>query len=224
MSIFKRLSYNISAKLTANGSETESSILIIPVERLNNGDRANSSRVVLFNHCGTHIDFPHHSFHDGRSIVEFSIEELIFDRPFIIDIPLTDNELVIVEHLHGKQKKLSECDLLLIRSGFSVFRASDLDRYTWNTPGVTAEAAQYLVDNFPNIRAIGIDFLSFETLRDISHGFRAHKAVLGKDVIIIEDLNLAEIDNGIISRIFAFPLYIEDIDSFHTTVVAELIS
>ncbi|MDP6491251.1 MAG: cyclase family protein, partial [Kiritimatiellia bacterium] len=158
--------------------------------RLDEGAESNCSRVTLFNHCGTHIDAPNHFVPGGRTLADLAIDEFIFERPVIVEVPLSDEELVTRRHLEEQSAAMADCDLLMIRSGFSRHRSTDLERYTWSTPGVSAEAATYIVEEFANVRAVGVDFLSFETLRDMSHGFQAHRIVLGKGVVIIEDLNL----------------------------------
>ena len=219
---YVRISHTIRPGRMPAGLKGEPPVVITPVMRLDEGAESNCSRVTLFNHCGTHVDAPAHFVAGGRTVADLEIEELIFDRPVIVEVPLSDEELVTRRHLEEQSAALADCDLLLIRSGFSAYRSIDLERYTWSTPGVSAEAASYIVEEFANVNAVGVDFLSFETLRDMSHGFPAHRIVLGKDVLIIEDLNLAGIQGGRLRRVLAFPLFIEGVDSFHATVVAEL--
>ncbi|MDO8303745.1 MAG: cyclase family protein, partial [Sedimentisphaerales bacterium] len=196
---------------------------ITPVERFEYGDTADTSLVEVFNHCGTHIDLPGHKIRDGKTLSDSSIEEFIFERPYIVDIPLQDEQNALVSDFEPYKQQLSQCDLLLIRSGFSRFRQTDKNRYVWKTPGVSVEAAKWLMQTCPQLKAIGMDFLSFETLGDTSHKSQAHLAVLQRNVKIIEDLNLDNLANGKILRVFAFPLFIEGVDSFHATVAAEII-
>ena len=220
---YTRLSYNISNKTTANPSAREpNAVKITPVEKLSEGDGGNVFKVELLNHCGTHIDLPRHMIEGGKGLTDFSIESFIYEKPLVLDIPLKDGQLVKKDDLIIHHEILSCCDMLLIRSGFSRFRSTDLKRYVWDTPGVSVEAADYLVMNFPEIKAVGVDFMSFEPIKDISHGFRAHKILMAKEVFIIEDLNLRNIDNGIIERVFALPIFVEGVDGFPVTVVAEM--
>ena len=118
--------------------------------------------------------------------------------------------------------ELARCDLLLIKTGFSKHRATDLDRYVWKTPGISADAASYIVTKCPNIRAVGLDCVSLEGVRDCSHGFKAHKSLLGKEVFVIEDLKLSQVSNSNLLRVFVSPLFVEGIDSSPVTVLAEV--
>ena len=222
---YEKLSYTISAQTTAIGwaasGETPEVVKVTPYERISQGDRANSSLVELFNHCGTHIDLPNHVSLDDRALADFTIDELVFHQPLVVDLPLGDDELLSVDHLAGHSHQLQSCDLLLIRSGFSRHRG-DLKHYAVHTPGVSVAAAHYLIEYFPNIKAVGVDFLSFETLSDVSHEFKGHATVLGHGVLIIEDLDLRAIENENLGRVFAIPLFIEEVDSFPATVFAEI--
>lgn len=220
---YAKLSYNISKKATANPSTREpNAVKITPVEKLSEGDNGNVFKVELLNHCGTHIDLPKHMIEGGKGLTDFSIENFIYEKPLVLDIPLKDGQLLSKDELMIHHEKLSSCDLLLVRSGFSQFRTTNLKRYVWDTPGVSVEAADYIVKSFPKIKAVGVDFMSFEPIKDTSHGFGAHKILLSKEVFIIEDLNLQDIDNEIIDRVFALPLFVEEVDSFPVTVVAEM--
>jgi arylformamidase len=221
---YVRLSYDISNRTTANAAPYNKPVMkITPVERFETGHTANTSLVELFNHCGTHIDLPNHKIPGDKSLTDCDIAEFVFERPFIVDVKLKDEENLQLKELEKYRADLAQCDLLLIRSGNSRIRSSDLKRYTWKTPGVAADAAVWLVENFPNIKGIGMDFLSFETIGDTSHQSRGHQAVLGRNVKIIEDMNLEGLKNGSLSRVFAFPLFLEGVDSFHATVVGEII-
>ena len=219
---YKRLSYNISEETTpsANG-RWHHKVRYASIESMEKGDRANVYVVELLNHCGTHIDCPRHQIANGKRLVDFPIDQYIYENPIVVDVPVSDEQNVEPVHLEHSGDLLAQADLVLIRSGFSRFR-SDLDRYTWKTPGVSAETAQYLVDHCPQLKAIGVDFLSLELLLDMSHDFAAHRIFLSRDILILEDLNLQDLDNENLKRVFAFPLFVEGIDSFPVTVAAEL--
>lgn len=219
---YLRLSYDISEKTTpsANGRWAHK-VRYASIESMDKGDRSNVYIVELLNHCGTHIDLPRHQIADGKRITDFPIDQYIYEAPIIIDVPVTDEQNIEIDHLEPYLDLYPECDLVLLRSGFSQHR-SDLERYTWKTPGLSAKAAQYLVDKCPNLKAVGVDFLSLELLLDMSHDFKAHRILLSRDICILEDLNLQDLCNKSLKRIFAFPLFVEDVDSFPVTVAAEL--
>jgi arylformamidase len=223
---YMRLSYTISSETTAIGwsetGDTPKVVKVTPYERLSDGARANSSLIELFNHCGSHIDMPGHMKLDGKNIADYDIDNFVFNRPLVAEVPLGDDECVEKFHLEAVSAKLAECDLLLIRSGYSQYR-TDLKRYAVHTPGFSVEAAEYVVKNFPNVKAVGVDFLSFESISDTSHEFQAHKALLENGVFIIEDLCLDSLHSRQkLHRVFVVPLFVEEVDSFPVTVFAEI--
>ena len=220
---FVRLSYNLSRETTANAAPYNTPALkITPVERFEKGDTADTSLVEVFNHCGTHMDLPGHKIPGGKSITDYSVDEFIYECPYIIDVQLSDEENLSIDQLEPYSDELAKCDMLLVRSDYSKYRSTDLQRYVWKTPGVAVDTAKWLVENFPNIKAVGLNFLSFEIIDASSHQSRGHHALLSRDVKIIEDMNLDGLSNDTIGRIFAMPIFIEGIDSFHVTVVAEI--
>lgn len=220
---FVRLSYNLSNETTANAAPyNKPALKITPVERFETGHTADTSLVEVFNHCGTHMDLPGHKIPGGKSITDYCVDEFIYERPYIIDVELSDEENLSIDQLEPFCDALAKCDLLLLRSGFDQYRSTDLQRYVWKTPGVAVDTAEWLVEKFPNIKAVGLNFLSFEILDASSHQSRGHIALLSRDVKIIEDMNLGGLSNDTIERVFVMPIFIEGIDSFHVTVVAEI--
>lgn len=219
---YKRLSYNISEKTTpsANGRWLHK-VRYASIESMDKGDRSNVYIVELLNHCGSHIDLPRHQIADGKRVTDFPIDQYIYEHPLLIDVPVGDEQNVEPDHLESFQDLLGQADLVLFRSGYSQYR-SDLERYTWKTPGVSPETAQYLVDHCPQLKAVGVDFLSLELLLDMSHDFAAHRIFFQQDIMILEDLNLQDLPQKNLKRVFAFPLYVEGVDSFPVTVAAEL--
>ena len=220
---YVRLSYNLSEKTSANAAPYNTpAVKITPVERFEKGDTADTSLVEIFNHCNTHMDLPGHKIPGGKHITDYSVDEFIFESPYIIDVKLSDEESLPIDSLKEYVNEIEKCDILLLRSDFSRYRSTDLQRYIWKTPGIAVDTAEWLVEQFPNIKAVGMNFLSFEILDASVHQSRGHHALLSRDVKIIEDMNLDHVSNEMLHRLFVIPLFIEGVDSFHVTVVAEI--
>jgi kynurenine formamidase len=221
--MFFRLSYTINAA-TPTSADIVKPVAIHPIERIARGDRSNLSRTEITNHYGSHIDAPNHFNPDGRRLVDFPIGDFVFESPFLIDLPKSDMGLVSAADLEPWEQQIASCDLLLLRTGFSQHRSRDAARYRWKTPGVSAEAARYIMDNFPALRALGMDFISLEWTSDLSHDFQAHRTLLGDTLhpmMLIEDISL-DIGDRQPRRVYAFPLLFDDLDSFPATIVAEI--
>jgi arylformamidase len=214
-----KLSYN----LRTDSPNCAEPLAIQPIRSIRNGDDWNVSRVAFINHFGTHLDSPNHFTETGKTLSDFPIEDFIFTQPVLVDIPKQDGELITAADLAACQADQSPCDLLLIRTGFSRYRFAEPDRYLWKTPGLSGDAARFLMAHFPNLRALGIDLNSLEWNHDHSHHFEAHRILLGDpqhSMLILEDVNLDFGDQAPV-RVYAFPLFFDELDSSPCTVVAE---
>jgi arylformamidase len=190
------------------------------------GDPANTYRLDLFNHFGTHLDAPNHFNPEGIKIAEVPVDRFVYERPFVADIPKGDRELVIREELEEHAGRIAECDLLLIRSGWQRFRASEPERYAAEGPGVSSEACTYLIEEFPELKAVGMDWISLAAYRRPEEGVLAHQILCGahhpgRYVIIVEDIDLARLPQDP-ARVYAVPLFPEGVDSSPCTVFAEV--
>ena len=194
------------------------------IQSIPRGDLANLYRVTLFNHCGTHIDAPNHYDAGGKKLADFPIEHFVFETPLVLDIPKEDKGLISKADCQRVLGSRANCDLLLLRTGFERYRTNDPKRYVCGCPGLSAEAAHFLKDALPQMRAVGIDFISLEWTVDKNHGFAAHQILLkdrSRPVMIIEDMSL-NLDFQGVHRIFAIPVFLREIDSFPATVFAEI--
>ena len=93
--------------------------------------------------------------------------------------------------------------------------------YMFEGPGFSAEAAEYLTNY--NLKGIGFDFISLSSPLHREEGRKAHKILLFKGILIIEDMNLINLPREI-KRLFVIPIYIKGLDSATCTVFAELTS
>ena len=222
--MYKRISYTLTTRDRAfPGAPT---MHIQPFESMEKGDLLNTYQVTLFNHFGTHMDGPNHFNGNGRQLYEMELSRFIFERPLLIDIPKGEGEKVLAEDLLPYGEKIKEADLLLIRSGFGGMRQTDSKVDSERGPAVSSQAARYLVDHFPALKAIGMDWISLATPLDMEDGIRAHQILLGAEgdgpILIIEDLDLRGLEDERLERVYALPLFVEGIDSAPVTVVAKI--
>ena len=222
--MYKRISYTLTTRDRAfPGAPT---MHIQPFESMEKGDLLNTYQVTLFNHFGTHMDGPNHFNGNGRQLYEMELSRFIFERPLLIDIPKGEGEKVLAEDLLPYGEKIKEADLLLIRSGFGGMRQTDSKVYSERGPAVSSQAARYLVDHFPALKALGMDWISLATPLDMEDGIRAHQILLGAEgdgpILIIEDLDLRGLEDERLERVYALPLFVEGIDSAPVTVVAKI--
>lgn len=201
-------------------------IVMYGVRLIERGDLFNSYRLEMWNHHGTHIDGPNHADDSWKKLHEFPIDSFFFERPALIDIPMGDSELASLEEMQAKTSHLVDPDVILIRSGWTAIRQSDPQRYTSSNPGIGPAATRYLLERFPNLRAIGFDNVSLGAMRRYDENHETHRIWLNpneprRDRMIIEDLNLPP-DLPPPKSLSAIPLFVEGIDSCWATVIAEV--
>jgi arylformamidase len=140
--------------------------------------------IVLGNHAGTHVDAPAHFLKDGTTVDELPLE-VLNGRARVVEIH--DPEKIDVREL--KQLILVEDFRVLFKTRNSLL---------WNGPFseeyiyLTEKGAKYLTEN--GVKLVGIDYLSIDRYGDES--YPAHKVLLKNDIILVEGLNLAEVEEG----------------------------
>jgi kynurenine formamidase len=220
-----KLSYNLSENTPF--PENLPKPKLDPLCHFSKGDPVNSFYFTTSNHAGTHVDAPNHFCPDGRTIAEYSMEELIFEWPTIVDLPLSQDELVTPAHFSKIDQWPQDCHMLLIRSGFSRYRTSDPKIYVESSPGFSRAAADYLMSNLPGLKACAIDWISFASTAHMSEGIEAHRVFLGypgysdRSILLVEDLFIPN-DLPVLKKIYVIPLFFEGLDSAPCTVFAEV--
>lgn len=176
------------------------------------GKACNTMKWFLPNHCGTHIDAPRHFFDEKSSITDYSIEQWIFKEVNLVDVlDIKPGQLIRPEELGV----VENCELLLLRTGFEKHRCEEV--YWENSPGLAPDLAEYLLAKCPSIRAIGIDFISVSNLNSRETGREAHRRFLGANILLIEDMKLAHVEN-IPKKILVAPLFVSEADAAPCTI------
>jgi len=198
-------------------------VSIKSTKSIGKGDSCNTSVISFSNHTGTHIDMPKHFIDSGRTVCDYSMEELIFKRPHVVDCPKGAGEIIEIKDLTDSVV-LVETDFLLIRTGFSRFRNADACVYSNENPCLSPHTAEWIRNNFPDVRAIGVDCISISSHAHRDLGKETHRMLLrtdgfkGRSVLIVEDLYIPFEINKLDELIVA-PLFIESIDSAPCTVI-----
>lgn len=195
------------------------------VKKIRAGDSCNTSLITMSNHGGTHVDAPKHFFDSGRSISEYGLEELMFSAPQVIDCYKGPEEIIERKDLEGKVSR--DCDLLLIKTGFYNYRGKDKDTYCFRNPALSPEAARWIRENYPDVRAIGVDCVSVSCCRHRESGRETHKILLqangfnGPPVLILEDVDLSSNLNGL-KEAMVVPFFVRGIDSAPCIIIGVL--
>ena len=193
---------------------------------LGKGDVCNSFYFTTSNHAGTHVDAPRHFCSEGRRITDYSLSELVFSCPAVLDVLLLDEELIEPRHLEAPCGAApDDTDLVLLRSGFGKLRG-DERRYVDRSPGFGPAAAEFLMERFSRLRALALDFVSVSSLKYESEGAEAHRVFLGcaryaaRPILLVEDALLPD-TMPLVGRVFVIPWMFDGLDSAPCTMFAE---
>lgn len=190
------------------------------------GDIANTTILTLFSHSGTHFDAPKHFNDQGPAGYQLAIEQFIFFKPLVLEIPKEDDEMIMLDEVEPFAESLAEADLVLLRTGWSRWRGLEPERYATKNPMLHPDAARYLMETFPNLRGVAIDAASIGAPEKMQPTIDTHQILTGKDredgryLLIFEDLRI-DSDLNQASRIYAWPLFIVGSDGSPCTIVAE---
>ncbi len=185
----------------------------------------------LPNHCGTHMDAPRHFVKDGLNINELGIEYFCHKNVALLEIPKDNAEGVTADDLKPFADTLSKVSFALIRTGFERWRKEDPKRYQNEGPYIAPSAGDYLTENFPNLKGIGMDFLAIGSPSSkVPEGQLppdCHRHILGyytgKFCTGVEDMHMSEIPKGKkILQFFNAPLRIVGLDSSQVVCIAEI--
>lgn len=162
------------------------------------------------NHTGTHIDAPSHMVERGKSLNQFPVDRF-FGRGVLVD----GTERVTVSSL--EKYEIEPKDIVLVYTAASEnYNAPD---YYEKVPPIEVDAAEWLGDR--HVSMVGFDAGTSDYGSKHDPPFGIHRALLSRDVLIIENLiGLRELI-GKIFRVFAFPLAME-IDGAPMRVIAEV--
>jgi kynurenine formamidase len=219
MRTYVRLSYTITEGMPLYPGTKP--VVIEKTRVIKEGDSCNTLFISLSNHAGTHVDAPRHFWDSGKSVDGYSVNELIFRKPRILDCPKGINEVIDIDDV----RKLSyeqDTDLIIIRTGFSSFRDNDQVVYCSQNPCLAPDAARRLKSDFPLLRAVGIDCISIASTARRDMGRETHRILLGeesgKPLLIIEDL-FVPVGAGSLKEVIVAPLFIGGGDGAPCTVI-----
>lgn len=179
---------------------------------IDKGDSCNIMKWSISNHIGTHVDAPLHFIKGGSPITDFGPASWFFENILLVE---TDNAppgyIITKKDMHS----ISDCELLLVKTGFEKYRGDDI--YWQDSPGLHPDLAEWLKRKSPSIRAVGIDFISISNLNNRELGRKAHRSFLENDILLIEDMKLSSIEKAPAKVIIA-PLLVEKADGSPCTV------
>lgn len=153
------------------------------------GDAANVTALHFGAHTATHIDAPSH-FIDGAPGLEDLPLDVLVGQALVVEMA---SDIVAIEESHVAALRLDGAERVLFKTRNSGFWADAGGRFREDFTHITPGAARALVAR--GVRLVGFDYLSIE--RFGSTDYETHLALLSRNVVIVEGLNLGEVEAGL---------------------------
>lgn len=197
-----------------------------PFTSIEAGDINNQTVVSLFTHIGSHVDAPYHFCEQGESIDKIDISNFFFTKALLVNVEMEKGGRVGVEQLKIC-KGLDEADILLLNMGYSKYCENE-SVYRDNFPALTFEAAEYIREGLPMLKAIALDTLSVDGTDGFYTNFANHHALLDvradglRSVLIYENIDFTPILGfKDFFKVYGIPLRMKNLDASPVTMVAE---
>lgn len=162
------------------------------------------TRFEMDSHTGTHIDAPAHMLENGKTLNQLPVDAFA-GKALIIPVP-ENAELIEKDFLIQFEEKLKEVDFVLFKTGWSKFWGTP--RYFENFPTPDSEIVEWLLTF--SLKGIGFDVISADPIDSTS--YPNHFSILGKGLIIIENLRFPDSLTETQGRFFCFPLPYQNAD------------
>jgi kynurenine formamidase len=157
-----------------------------------------SAQAALSCHTGCHVESALHVFEQGEAIEAVSLDRVIGSAVVLDLTPVDAGALIDAPALEAALRASGETiaveDIVLLRTDWAQ-RAIGTPRYFPESPALTAEAAEWLVDRRP--KCVGCDFFEEPAARSPGwspQDFVVHRTLLGAGIVLVEGLvNLREL-------------------------------
>jgi kynurenine formamidase len=177
----------------------------------------NAETVRMNTHTGTHVDVPYHFDDAGETVDQRPLTGFAAPAVFI-DLRDRVGEAIAPEHLEADLPRIRPGDFAVLVTGWGERRAISED-YLKRWPYLGGAAAEALVER--GVAGVGIDALSIGGWGGPEKGEPSHLALLGADVLIIEELRIPDaVLTGERFFLTAFPVLLEGCGGAWTRAVA----
>jgi predicted dehydrogenase/kynurenine formamidase len=179
-------------------------------------DGWNATTLVLYSHCGTHMDAPRH-FLDGEPGIDEQDLAACCGPALVIDLtPVEPRELLTVERLAPWADRIQPGDRLLLRTDW--YRRFGTREYRHALPRISSELARWLVER--QVALVGVEPPSVADVDNLAEVTAVHQILLRGRVVIVE--GLARLDEIRAERVefIAIPLRIAGGDGSPVRAIA----
>lgn len=171
--------------------EGDPPVVIRAAASIERGDLANVSRLDIGAHTGTHVDAPVHFVPGRKGVDQLSLETLI-GTAYVVDLCNVVHE--VTAHDFEQAHIPEQTKRLLCKTSNSDLWSKSASVFDRNFVGISPDGAQWLIDH--GIELVGVDYLGVERFESVENGAPTHHALLGKELVIIEGLDLSDVPAG----------------------------
>lgn len=170
-------------------------------------------KITFFSHTGTHVDAPAHLIENGRTLDGYPVGRFC-GSAVVVDVAGAVGRTIEAADLDVRLKGIEGIDFVLLRTGWSRYWRSD--RYFSGYPVLGIDAATRLAGL--GLKGVGFDTISPDAIE--STDLPVHRALLGADLIIIENLTGLELLPAGEFHFSCLPLAIVDADGSPVRAIA----
>ena len=163
-------------------------VTIERVQKIEEGNEDNLSRIAMGVHTGTHVDAPWHFIADGDKLEAIPLE--VFIGPAQV-IEIGDDVPVITTEVIRRVRINPGIPRLLFKTRNSAWWQQRDNRFHRDYVGVSADGAQQLIDM--GMKLVGIDYLS---IASYAQTVEPHQILLKAGVVILESVDLSRVEPG----------------------------
>jgi kynurenine formamidase len=161
-------------------------------------------KLSLYSHTGTHIDAPAHMIENGKTLDKYEIEDFL-GRAYLMDLQHNIPDIKEIQYI---EEELRKCKFILFRTKWSRYWGQE--SYFTGFPVPSLELIKYLLSL--GVKGFCIDTISMD--RSDTTTFENHKAILGKQGIIVENLTYLDQIKEPFFEVGMLPLRVENSDGF----------
>jgi arylformamidase len=163
------------------------------------------STLTMTVHHGTHVDAPSHLAAYKKTIDQYALEDFIL--PALV-VSIKDKQAVKREELENLD--INPGDAILFKTANSTSgKATSGEFQKGGIVYISVEAAEFCAQK--KVKMVGIDYIGPENPEG-EPGGPVHHALLGKDILVLESLNLKDVPPGRYT-LFCLPLKIKDCEA-----------
>lgn len=157
---------------------------IAPMKTLDK-DGVFESAFVIHSHAGTHIDAPSHFVKGGRNVEDIDLSKLLGPCK-VLDVTKSENQEIMPEDF--SPALIEQGDRILFKTKNSLGEKRDFEKFV----SLSLETVKLLAEK--GVVLIGTDFFGVEKRRNPGHP--VHMAILEKEIVLLEGLDLSKAGVG----------------------------